>query len=62
MYEYSRCVISEAKFISWVGYLSAISIAFMHVVPEQVLNTIITLGVPSLLFVLFLNVIITKIY
>lgn len=41
------------------GYLTAILIAFMHVVPQIVLNTVITLGVPILLFVLFLNVIVS---
>lgn len=60
MYEYSKCISSEAKFISWVGYLLAISIAFMHVVSNAVLNTVITLGVPILLFILFLNVIISN--
>lgn len=59
MYEYAMCIKSEAKFISWIGYLSAISIAFIHVVPSDVLNTVITLGVPILLFLLFLTVIIT---
>lgn len=59
MYEYSKCISQEAKFISWVGYLSAISIAFIHIVSDTVLSTIITLGVPIILFILFLNVIIS---
>lgn len=42
------------------GYLLAISIAFMHVVSNEVLSTAITLGVPILLFVLFLNIIISN--
>ena len=60
MYEYQKCIESDAKFISWIGYLCAISIAFIHVVPNAVLNTVITLGVPILLFILFLNVIVTN--
>lgn len=60
MYEYSKCISKEAKFISIVGYIMALSISFMHVVSETVLSTIITLGVPVLLFVLFLNVIVTN--
>lgn len=60
MYEYSICIKREAKFISWVGYLSAILIAFTHVISANILNTIITLGVPILLFVLFLTVIVTN--
>ena len=60
MYEYSKCISSEAKFISWVGYLAAAMLAFMHIVPAIVLNTVITLGVPILLLILFLNVIVTN--
>lgn len=59
MYEYGKCIQEEARFIGWVGYLSAMLISFMHVVPNMVLNTVITLGVPILLFVLFLHVIIS---
>lgn len=59
MHEYAKCIASEAKFISWVGYLLALSIAFMHVVSNEILSTVITLGVPILLFLLFLNVIIS---
>lgn len=60
MYEYSKCISKEAKFISWIGYLCAISIAFIHIVPNIVLNTIITIGVPILLFLLFFCVIVTN--
>lgn len=59
MYEYSKCISSEAKFISWVGYLVAVLIAFIHIVPDIVLNAVITLGVPILLFALFFSVIVT---
>lgn len=59
MYEYAKCIEKEAKFISWIGYLVAISIALMHVVSDRILSTVITLGVPILLFLLFLSVIIT---
>lgn len=60
MYEYSKCISKEAKFISWVGYLASALIAFIHIVPTIVLNTAITIGVPILLVVLFLNVIISN--
>ena len=59
MYEYSKCIKKEARFIPWVGFLSAISIGFMHVVSDTVLSTIITLGVPIVLFLVFFSVIIT---
>ena len=59
MYEYSKCIQKEAKFISWVGYSVAVLIAFLHVVSANFLSTIITLGVPILLILLFFSVIIT---
>ena len=59
MYEYGTCIQKEAKIISWVGYLTALLIAFMHVVSNEVLSAIITFGVPVLLVILFLHVIIT---
>ncbi len=59
MYEYAKCISAQAKFIGWVGYLTAIGIAFIHVVSSTVLSTVITLGVPILLFLLFLSVIVT---
>ena len=60
MYEYSKCSGKEVKFIAWVGYLAAASLAFIHIVPEMVLNTVITLGVPIILFFLFFSVIVTN--
>ena len=60
MFEYGKCIQKEAKFIAWIGYLAAIFIAFMHVVSEKVLSTAMTLGVPILLFVLFLNVVVSN--
>ena len=60
MYEYSNCISKEAKFIKWIGYLSAISIAFIHVVSDSTLSAIITLGVPILLLLVFFSVIVTN--
>ena len=59
MYEYSKCISSEAKFISVIGYVTAALIAFIHIVPDMILSTVITLGVPILLFAIFFAVIIT---
>ncbi len=59
IYEYSKCISTEAKFISWIGYISASLIAFIHIIPNFVLSTIMTLGVPILLSIIFLVVIVT---
>ena len=60
MSEYSKCLSKEGKFLSWLGYLSALSICFIHVVPDKILIFALTFGVPILLFILFLTVIITN--
>ena len=60
IHEYSKCCAKEAKFISWIGYLSALSICFIHIVSEEVLSFALTFGVPILLLILFLNVIVTN--
>ena len=60
MYEYSKCSAKEAKFISWVGYLSALSICFIHIVSDNAVSFAVTFGAPILLFILFLTVIVTN--
>lgn len=60
MYEYSKCIASEAKFIPFVGYIAAALIVFIHIVPTSILNTVLTLGVPLLLFAIFSVVVITN--
>lgn len=51
--------VRKSNLLAGFGYLTAILIAVMHVVPSMVLETVIALGVPILLFVLFLNVIVS---
>lgn len=60
MNEYIRCVSKNAKVVSWISYLCVASIAFIHVVPIEVINFIATLGVPILLLILFFHVIVTN--
>lgn len=59
MYEYKNCISKEAKFISWVGYICAISLAGLHLVSNNVINFVATLGAPILLLILFLHVIVS---
>ena len=60
MYEYSKCANKEAKFISFIGYLSAVSIGFIHIIPENIMTIAVTFGIPILLFSLFVCVIVTN--
>lgn len=48
----------QYKPIKWVGYLSAIVIAFLHIIPQEELTKIISLGIPVILAILFIQLII----
>ena len=59
MNEYFNAVSKVSKPVKWVGYLSCFSIAIIHLVPQEYLNMIVTLAVPSILIILFAQVIAT---
>lgn len=59
MNEYFNAVKKVAKPVYWVGYVSCLSIAFIHVVPQEYLNMVVTLSVPTILIILFAQVIAT---
>lgn len=48
-----------SQFIGF-GYVSCLSIAFIHVVPQEYLNMVVTLSVPTILIILFAQVIATE--
>lgn len=60
MNEYIKCSSKEANVVAWVSYLCVASIAFIHIVPSDVINFVATLGTPILLLVLFFHVIVTN--
>lgn len=60
MNEYLNAVSKVSKPVKWVSYLSCISIAFLHVVPQEYLQTVVTLSVPTILFILFVQIIVTN--
>ena len=59
MNEYFNAIEKVAKPVKWIGYVSCFSIAFIHVVPEECLNMVVTLAVPTILIILFAQVIAT---
>lgn len=60
MNEYFNAVSKVANPVRWVGYLSCLSIAFIHIVPQEALNMVVTLSVPTILIILFAQVIATE--
>lgn len=57
--EYFNAVSKISKPVRWVGYLSCLSIALIHVVPAESLQIVVTIAVPIILLILFAQVIAT---
>ena len=59
MSEYFNAIKKVANPVKWIGYASCFSIALIHVIPGEYLNMVVTLSVPSILIILFSQVIVT---
>lgn len=59
MNEYYNAVSKVSRPVRWLGYVSCISIALIHVIPIDYLNMVITILIPSILIILFAQVIAT---
>lgn len=60
MDEYFNAISKISKPVRWIGYLSCISIALIHVIPETYLLTTSIVTIPLLLLILFIQVIVTE--
>lgn len=60
MNEYFNALKNKAKPVTWLGYLSCILIAFIHVIPSQYLLGVIGAMVPITVLILFLQIIFTN--
>jgi len=64
MQEYFNAVSKDAKPVRWIGYLSCLFIGLIHIVPTYFpqipINQILTLGIPTILLILFAQVIFTN--
>ena len=60
MDEYLNAISKVCKPIRWVGYLSCISIALIHIIPEEAIPVISILAIPTILLILFAHVIATN--
>lgn len=59
MSEYFNAIKKVANPVKWIGYVSCLSIAFIHIIPSEYLNMVVTLSVPTILMILFAQVIAT---
>lgn len=60
MNEYFNAVSKVAKPVKWLGYLSCLSIAALHFIPSEYLGMCVTLAIPTVLIILFAQVIATE--
>lgn len=58
-YEYFKCCSKEGKNLSWIGYILAIGIAFLHMVNPAYIVIFLGIAVPTILLLLFLHIIIS---
>ncbi len=59
MDEYLRAISKVCKPIKWIGYLSCIIVAIINFIPEQYLLQILMFSIPTILLILFAQVIAT---
>lgn len=60
LHEFYNAVSKDSTPVRWIGYLACISIAFIHIIPLETVNLIIPLSISSIILLLFLNVILSK--
>ena len=60
MNEYLNAVSKVSNPVKWISYVSCSSIAIIHIVPQEYLNMIVTLSVPTILIILFAQVVATE--
>ena len=60
MNEYLNAVSKVSNPVKWISYASCFSIAIIHIVPQEYLNMIVTLSVPTILIILFAQVVATE--
>ncbi len=59
MNEYMNAIANICKPIRWMGYLSCIIVATIKFIPQEYLLTVLTYSIPTIILLLFANVIAT---
>lgn len=58
--EYLNAFSKKAKPIKWIAYVCAIMIAFIHIIPKNLILPIITVIIPTVIAIMFIQVIVTN--
>lgn len=59
IYEYMKCVAHKFNPVYWIGYVSAVSIAFLHVIPSNYIIEYLGIALLSVIAILFMHVVFT---
>ena len=60
IHEYFGAIEKKYKPVKWIGYIVAILIAFIHVIPLEIWSKILIMFVPTSIVLLFINIIVTS--
>ena len=60
IHEFYNAISKDGKPVRWIGYVSCISIAFIHIIPLEQLHLIIPMAISSIILLLFLQVILSQ--
>ena len=60
IYEFKNSAKSKYNVIGWIAYIAAISIAFIHFLPQESLNQIFLISIFGIIIMSFIQVIITE--
>ena len=64
MQEYFNAISKDSKPVRWIGYIACLFIALIHIVPTYLpgmtISNILVLGVPTIMLILFAQVIFTN--
>lgn len=60
MHEYFGCIKNGVKPVQWIGYLMAVFVAFLHIIPVSIMKNIAIMAIPTILTILYLQIIITN--
>ena len=60
IHEYFGAIEKQYKPVKWLGYIAAILIAFIHVIPLEIWFKILIMFVPTSIVLLFINIIVTS--
>lgn len=60
IHEYMKCYSEKYKPVSWIGYVCAIAIAFLHIIPREYVLNYLGIAVVFVVAILFMQVIFTE--